>query len=424
MKDQNAIVTLDDKIIEELVKELCKKIEEYYIFPEVAEKISAFLLNSLNDGKYNEIKDPINLERLITNDLIKVSNDLHFYFEYEPSMAKILKQNTIEANEAPEDDLLEFRTRLKFEKYANFHIIKAERLPGNIGYIELNDFPPAEFAGEAISGALKFLANSNAFIIDNRNNGGGYPSMVALLISYFMEPNTKLLNTFYERRKNEFFQSLTLPYIPGKRFPTKPLYVLISPRTASGAEEFAYNLKMMQRATLVGETSRGAANPVDTFPILNEFVLWLPIGRPINPISKDNWDGKGVSPHVKVSQEKALETAHILALQDLINNEPDEEIKKLLEFELEYCNTKYNQIKINFKVVQDYEGQYDRYKIFLQESQLYYERSKLKMPLITKDNKTFFMDETLKLWFEFNDNEKFLVLERRDFPNLLRIKKQ
>ncbi len=218
-------------------------------------------------------------------------------------MAKILIQNAIEENEESEDDFLEFRTRLKFEKYANFHIIKAERLSGKIGYIKLNDFSPAEFAEITIVGALKFLADSNAFIFDIRNNGGGYASMIALIISYFTEPNTKLLNTVYERRKNEYFQLLTIPYIPGKRFPNKPLYILIGSRKASGAERFAYNLKVMLRATLVGETIRGAANPIDTFPILNEFVLWLPIGRPINPISKDNWEGKGFSLHVEISQE-------------------------------------------------------------------------------------------------------------------------
>ena len=424
MKSQTTKDSLDDNRIREIIKELCKKIEEYYVFPEIAEKISHFLLNKLEQGLYNGIIDPVNFERVISNDMVKVSNDLHFYFEYDPSMAQILLQKGDDEKEESEDEFLEFKSHLKYEQYKNFHIIKAERLPGNIGYIKLNDFPPAEYAGDAIVGALQFLGNSNAFIFDIRNNGGGYPSMVALIISYFMAPDTKLLTSIYERKKDEYFQSLTLPYLPGKRFPETPIYVLISPRTASGAEEFAYNLKMMKRATLVGETTRGAANPVDIFPILDKFVIWLPIGRPINPISKDNWEGKGVSPHIKISQEDALEKAHMLALQNLVKKETDEEIKKMLEFEFEYSETKYNQIKIDLKALQDYQGQYERYKIFIQDNQLYYERSNLKFPIITKDNKTFFADETLKLWFEEENKEKVLVLERRDFPNLLRLEKK
>ncbi|MFW9973113.1 MAG: S41 family peptidase [Candidatus Odinarchaeota archaeon] len=398
--------------------------KDYYIFPEIAKKVFQFLKSKLKKGLYNGIVDPINFESVVSNDLVKVSNDLHFYFEYNPPLAQSLVQKSDNEKEKSEDEFLELKNRLKFEQYSNFHIIKAERLPGNIGYIKLNDFPPAEFAGEIIIGALQFLANSNGFIFDIRNNGGGYSSMVALIISYFMNPDIKLLNTFYERKKNKYIQSLTLPYIPGKRFPEKPLYVLISSRTASGAEEFAYNLKMMKRATLIGETTRGAANPVDTFPILDKFVIWLPIGRSINPISNNNWEGKGVSPHIKVSQEVALEKAHLLAMQDLLKIERDKDIKEMLEFEFEYCKTKYNQIKIDLKPLQDYQGQYDRYKIFIQDNQLYYERSNLKFPLITRDNETFFADETLKLWFEHQNTEKVLVIKRRDHPNLLRIKRK
>ncbi|MFX0039760.1 MAG: S41 family peptidase [Candidatus Heimdallarchaeota archaeon] len=424
MTDQIVKISLTDKMIIEITKKLCKRIEEYYIFPKIAQNISNYVLNKLKQGLYNGITDPDKFVSVITNDLVKTSNDLHFYFEYNPLLAlELLKEKESKKTEN-EDEFLEFKSRYEFEKYANFHITKAKRLPGNIGYIKMNDFPPAEFAGETIVGALQFLENSNAFIFDIRNNGGGYSSMVALIISYFIEPGTKLLNTFYERKKDKYTQSLTLPYIPGKKFPEKPLYVLISSRTASGAEEFAYNLKMMDRATLVGETTRGAANAVDIFPILDTFVIWLPIGRTINPISKDNWEGKGVSPHIEIRQEKALNKAHTLALKGLIENENDESIKKMLEFEYEYCNAKYDQINIDLQALQDFQGQYDKYKIFIQNNQLFYERSNLKSPLITKDNKTFFADETIKLWFEQDNAEKLIVLERRDYPNVLRIKKK
>ena len=52
-----------------------------------------------------------------------------------------------------------------------------------------------------------------------------------------------------------------MPYIPVKRYLDKPVYVLTSKRTFSGAEEFTYNLKNLKRATIVGETTGGGANP-------------------------------------------------------------------------------------------------------------------------------------------------------------------
>jgi retinol-binding protein 3 len=63
---------------------------------------------------------------------------------------------------------------------------------------------------------------------------------------------------------NRTAQFWTLPYVPGKKMPEMPLYVLISSGTFSGAEEFAYDLKALKRATIIGETTGGGANPGDS----------------------------------------------------------------------------------------------------------------------------------------------------------------
>lgn len=423
MNNQNLKYSLNGNRIKGIIEELCKKINEYYIFPNIAEKVTQYLLNNLEKGSYNGITDPINFERVISNDMVEVSNDKHFYLEFDPSMAQNLLEEREKEKEKIEDEYLEFKTSLKFEQYKNFHIIKAERLPGNIGYIKFNDFPPAEFAGEVIIGAFQFLANSNAFIFDIRNNGGGYPSLVSLIISHLIEPSSRLLTSIYDRKSDRLFQNWTVPYIPGRHFPNKPVYILTSRRTASGAEEFAYTMKMMERATIVGETTRGAANPVDIFPILNKFVIWLPIGTPTNPISKDNWEGKGVSPDYEVPQEKALEKAHMLAFDDTLKKLDDKEIQRMVQFEFEYCKAMYNPIKVDLKTLQDCQGQYDRYNVVIIGKIAYLERSNLRHQIITKDNKTFFTDETIKFWFEEENKEKVLIIERRDFPNTFRLPK-
>lgn len=424
MNNQTDTFSLDDNTIEDLVKELCKKIEKYYVFPKIAMRVTQSLLDNLENGSYYGNTDPVNFERLLSKDLVELSNDLHFYFEYDPNMAQNLIQEANEKKGQIEDDFLEYKMGLKSEQYRNFHILKAERLPGNFGYIKLNDFPPAEFAGETIIGALQYLANTNALIFDIRNNGGGYPSMVALIISYLLEPNPQLLTSIYERKEDKVFQNWTLPYVPGKIFPKKPVYVLTSRRSASGAEEFAYALKMQKRALIIGETTRGAANPVDVFPILDKFVIWLPIGTPTNSISKDNWEGIGVSPDYNVTQEKALEKAHMLAFDELINNLDDNEILRMAKFELEYCKAFYNSIEVDLKKIQDFQGQYEQYKIGIKDNHSFIERANLKHQIITKDNITYFIDETLKFWFEEENNEKILNIVRRDFPSTLRLYKK
>ena len=74
-------------------------------------------------------------------------------------------------------------------------------------------------------------------------------------------PQPVHLNDIYNRPSNSTRQFWTLPYVPGRRLAGKDVYVLTSSFTFSGGEEFAYNLKQLKRATLVGEVTGGGANP-------------------------------------------------------------------------------------------------------------------------------------------------------------------
>jgi hypothetical protein len=170
-------------------------------------------------------------------------------------------------------------------------------------------------AGETATAAMTFLSSTDAVIFDLRENGGGDPSMVAFLTSYLLGPRAVHLNDFYSRPTNETRQSWTLPYVPGRRLTEADVYILTSSRTFSGAEEFTYNLKHLKRATIVGEATRGAAHTVEGRRINANFAIAVPTGRPINPVTKTNWEGVGVKPDVAVSPERALTAAHLMALE-------------------------------------------------------------------------------------------------------------
>jgi retinol-binding protein 3 len=139
--------------------------------------------------------------------------------------------------------------------------------------------------------------------------------MVAFITSYLFGPQPVHLNDFYDRPQNETRQSWTLPYVPGKRLTNKDVYILTISRTFSGAEEFIYNLKHLKRATVVGENTGGGAHLVDERQINDHFIIGVPSGRPINAVTKTDWEGVGVEPDVKVSAENALKTAHLMALE-------------------------------------------------------------------------------------------------------------
>jgi len=191
---------------------------------------------------------------------------------------------------------------------------KVEHLSGNIGYVKFDMFADPEVCGPTAIAAMNLLSNVDAIIFDLRENGGGDPAMIALISTFLFDQPTHL-NDLWERKNDVTHQYWTLPYVPGKRLDGKPVYVLTSKVTFSGAEEFSYNLKNLKRATIVGETTGGGAHPVSGQRIDDHFLIGVPYARAINPISKTNWEGTGVEPDVKVAASNALTTAEKLALE-------------------------------------------------------------------------------------------------------------
>jgi len=213
----------------------------------------------------------------------------------------------------------------------SYDINRVERLVGNVGYVQLFGFEPPEFAGDALAAALTLVAHTDALILDLRHNQGGSAAMVTLLCSYLLPPYpTVHLNDLYWAAEGRTQQWWTIPHLPGPRYLDRPVFVLTSPETFSAAEECAYNLQTLQRATIVGETTRGGANPGRGFRLDDHFWVFMPTGQAINPITQTNWEGTGVRPEVKVPTEVALETAHLIALTQSLEGDPAPSLRQEL----------------------------------------------------------------------------------------------
>lgn len=281
-----------------------KILQKNYIFPDVADKMASSLVENLRKGKYNSLTNPSGFASQITKDLQSISKDKHLRIVYDPKVIaaerQAIKSNNREALEA------EFAADVKRNNYG---FKEMNILEGNIGYLDLREFIDTKYAGETAIAAMNFLSNSDAIIIDLRNNGGGSPSMIQLISSYFFTDEPVHLNTFYFRPTNETTETWTLSNIKGKRRPDVPLFLLTSNRTFSAAEEFCYNLKNLKRATVIGETTGGGAHPTGSEIATNNFYVRVPKGRAINPITKTNWEGTGVTPDIPVSADEALKIA-------------------------------------------------------------------------------------------------------------------
>jgi len=300
-------IKLDAAERQRVIDGVANNLNEFYVYPDLAQKMAEAVRASQKSGDYDTITDPDAFANRLTKDLRDVSHDKHLGVNYSPVKLPPDGEKPKPEQEAQFRKMLE-RTNCSFQK--------VEILPRNLGYLKFSAFADPTFCGPTVVAAMNFLAHVDAIIFDLRENGGGDPRMVEMISSYLFDKPTHL-NDLYNRKDDFTTQYWTLPYVPGATLADKPAFVLTSKSTFSGAEEFAYNLKNLKRATIVGETTGGGAHPVAGHRIDDHFTIGVPFARAVNPISKKNWEGTGVEPDVSVKAEDALEKAEELAAHQL-----------------------------------------------------------------------------------------------------------
>jgi retinol-binding protein 3 len=346
-----------------IIDDISAALNETYVFPETAKKMEEQMRRQLKSGAYDRLGKLDAFTDKLTEDLRSVSHDLHLGvgWDPEPPAGKTGGPN-------PAEQQLQLRRD-------NYCFRKVEHLAGNVGYLKLDCFAPADLAGGAAVAAMGFLTGSDALIFDLRDNGGGSPSMIQLLTSYLMSGEPTHLNNFYIRKGEKTRQFWTQAWVPGTRLPDVPVFVLTSSRTFSAAEEFTYNLKNLKRATLVGETTGGGAHPVDLYRVKGYPVsVRLPFGRAVNPITGTNWEGTGVEPDVKVPAADALDVAHSRALVAVAEKTTDPEYKKSLEFVRGVLEDRRKPTNLPAAELQAYAGTYGPRTISLEDGALWYRR--------------------------------------------------
>jgi hypothetical protein len=303
-------MTLEPAARTQAIDGILKAIRESYVYPEIAEKMAQAILERRVRGEYDSITSGRQLAQLLTEHLRLISKDKHLAIGLIGNRPPGLRMPW----DTPTPADLE-RERASLSK-SNFGFPRVERLAGNVGLLEIRAFHPADFIGDTVAAAMNFLANTDALIVDLRENGGGHSSAIALVLSYLFAPDPVHLDDVYWRPSDSTHQWWTLPYVPGRRLATQEVYILTSGKTFSAAEEFAYDLKALKRATIVGEQTAGGAHPIRTdLIVMDHFGLMLPAGRVINPVTKTDWEGVGVEPDIRVPASIAFQTAYLKALE-------------------------------------------------------------------------------------------------------------
>ena len=408
-----------------LIHRISHLIDEYYPFPDKAQKMISQIQKKLVQGGYDSDENAYELAQTLTRELQNNSQDYHITVIFSPKDAAQLreKQKLDPLNENYESDWWQW---IHSE---NFGIPKIEYLIGNIGYIDIRYFAPVNMAGDVAVTAMNFLARCDALIFDLRQCGGGDPFMTQLFQSYLFNKDNKpkLLLTKYHHAKNEVQQKWTYPYIPGKRLSEAPVYILTSARTFSGGEDMAYTLKHHGRATIVGEITGGGAHPVTELLPGEGFIFILPEGYPTHPVTNTNWEGKGVQPDIKVARENALETAHRHAILNLKINNNNQADAHTLKWYLQRLDAIYKPIKLNTRMLQKYTGKYRDYEVTLRAGSLILSRigRQDNWVMIPFSENTFTADEDYNVRFEMSedDNASALIWLGRDSPKEIRMAK-
>jgi hypothetical protein len=289
-----------------VVERTAALLDSFYVDSNVARRVADSLRARLTRGAYDGYGNGASLALRLDRDLAEIARDKHLKLLYSLRRLPPDRPET-EVPGKPSAEEIE-RERLELQE-RNCGFRKAEQLDGNIGYLRLDMFPNAELCRPTVAAAMSFVAGTRALILDLRENGGGRPDMVVLVASYLFDRRTHL-NDRWTRRTGMTEEYWTLDSVPGARFGgAKPVYVLTSTHTFSGAEEFAYDLQALGRATIVGETTGGGAHPTQMRRIDDHFLIGVPYAKAVNPITRTNWEGTGVQPNVRVAAAVALDSA-------------------------------------------------------------------------------------------------------------------
>lgn len=281
------------------VKGIAALLRENYPFPDIAESATSSIEMALLRGTYDGLA-PEQLAERLNRDLDAVLHDRHVHVFTTAPVA-------VSAAPAP-------------PRPSSLGGVSAvARLRGNVGYVEVVGFPHLELFATGADFAMTKLRGVDALIIDLRRNGGGTGISEAYLASFFFDRGRRvhLTDTVHRisgTRQFETSQSWTVPVSPS--FPTVPIYVLTSRETFSAGEALAYDLKVLGRATVVGEVTGGGANPGRPYPVDDDLAIVVPNGFTRNATTGTNWEGIGVIPDVAVNADRAFAEAYRLALAD------------------------------------------------------------------------------------------------------------
>jgi len=181
-------------------------------------------------------------------------------------------------------------------------LVESEVLEGHIGYIAVYSFGLETVAQFDQNARALIDKGVDCWIIDLRNNGGGYTQAALELLGYFIEDKSAVilkdrspLSVVYRATK----QAYTL---------NGPIVVLTNEFTGSSSEITTGAIKDHAKATIIGETTFGSGRVKALMPLSNGDYLKMTVNKFFSP-NENAIDEVGISPHMDLDGVDELATA-------------------------------------------------------------------------------------------------------------------
>lgn len=196
-----------------VIEKVADHLRQDYVDPKVGAGAADALEADLQSGKFADVRDGQTFANAQSACLQSLLGDGHLNVDF-----------SIEALD-PSAPTEERFGAAEMERYygahLNFGVETVGRLDGNIGYLDLRVFAPIAMGAETVTAAMNVVAQTDAMVIDLRENDGGIGDMADLVASYLFDGERRSLTGVYDRPTDTLTQRHTQPHVSGPRLEAK-----------------------------------------------------------------------------------------------------------------------------------------------------------------------------------------------------------
>ncbi|MCB1581699.1 MAG: hypothetical protein KDI92_01465 [Xanthomonadales bacterium] len=283
---------LTDRDIRTVIDGYLLALDEQSPFLTSIEKLRVELLKNQEEGQYSKITSSSMLAQFLTEQMITLIGDYHFGIDYNPELFTLLADNHSESGTVITSSQ---QQRLSSSMYS-------KKIPDkDFYYLKIEEMLPIELARDVIDSHMLQANNHLGLIIDLRNNTGGAGSFNRYLASYLLPANTMIYQRVLKNQTESIMTVKTRYSL--EHLKAIPVYVFVDRNTVSAGEQLAYLLQNHQRATIIGETTFGAAHGSIDVPLIKGLIGLVPIAYEKHVLTKQDWEGSGVIPDITTATQ-------------------------------------------------------------------------------------------------------------------------